>query len=222
MKLYGAIASPYVTRVVMFARIKNIKLELVEAPSGPRSEEYRSINPIGKIPSLVVDGNTIAESEVICEYLEDMYPTPSGLPKSQIDRASSRMISRITDLYIAPNVSNMVRQVNPDSRDSAVIDESKQAFEKAFGYLEHFMGTGPFSVNETPSLGDCAAGPYMMLLKKIVFQNFEEIKDPTLNNERLSDWWQALLGNEICAQTLDEYAVAVDGFLSFLLKRANP
>ena len=206
----------------MFARIKNIKLELAEAPGGPRSEEYRSINPIGKIPSLVVDGNTIAESEVICEYLEDMHPMPSGLPKSQIDRASSRMISRITDLYIAPNVSNMVRQVNPDSRDLAVIDESKHAFEKAFGYLEHFMGTGPFSVNETPSLGDCSAGPYMMLLKKIVFQNFEEIKDPTLNNERLSDWWQALQGNEICAQTLDEYEVAVDGFLSFLLKRANP
>ena len=145
MNLYGAIASPYVTRVLMFARLKGIDLQTQDAPGGPRSDEYRAITPIGKIPALVVDGQTIAESEVICEYLEDTFPDPSGLPADAMGRATSRMISRIVDLYIAPHASTMVRQVNPEKRDAAVVAEARESFEKAFGYLEHFMGEGPFA-----------------------------------------------------------------------------
>jgi glutathione S-transferase len=220
MKLYGAIASPYVTRVLMFARLKGVDIELADAPGGPRSDDYRAITPIGKIPAMVVDGKTIPESEVICEYIEDVYPQPSGLPADAMGRATSRSISRIIDLYVAPHTSTMVRQVNPETRDQAVVDEAKEAFAKAFGYLEHFMGAGPFAVGDTPTLGDCAAAPYMMLLKKLVFTNFAEIPDPTLGDGRLAVWWQAIQDNEICASTVDEYAIAVDGFLQFLIKRA--
>ena len=55
MKLYGALASPYVARVVMCARLKGIDLPLESAPGGMGSDEYKQINPIGKIPSLAVD-----------------------------------------------------------------------------------------------------------------------------------------------------------------------
>ena len=37
MKLYGAIASPYVARVVMYAKIKGVDLPLMEAPSASRA-----------------------------------------------------------------------------------------------------------------------------------------------------------------------------------------
>ena len=75
MKLLGALASPYVARVTMFARIKGMELEPTPVPGGsPSSDEYRALTPIGKIPSLEVDGRIIAESEVICEYLEQVHP----------------------------------------------------------------------------------------------------------------------------------------------------
>ena len=120
MKLYGAIASPYVARVMMFAQIKGIDLPLEETPGGgPRSEEYLALTPIGRMPTLDVDGQIIAESEVICEYLEEVYPEQPGLPADAMDRAISRMVSRIVDLYIAPHVSPMVHQVNPETRDHA-------------------------------------------------------------------------------------------------------
>ena len=95
MKLYGAIASPFVARVVMLARLKGIDLPLERALGGGlRSEEYRAFNPISKMPSLEVDGRCIAESEVICEYLEEVYPDPPLLPADPILRAHSRMVSR--------------------------------------------------------------------------------------------------------------------------------
>jgi glutathione S-transferase len=221
MKLYGAIASPYVTRVVMFARLKGVEIERDDPPGGPRSDDYRSINPIGKIPSLVVDGVTIPESETICEYIEDSYPEPSGLPEDALGRATSRTISRIVDLYLAPNVSTLVRQVDPATRDQAVVDDAIAAIKKALGYLEHFMGPGPFAAGDKPTLGDCAAAPYMMLTKMLVFANFDGIEDPTEGDGRLAVWWNAIQSDKVCADTVEEYRVAFEGFVKWLMQKAK-
>jgi len=219
MKLYGAIASPYVTRVLMFARLKGVDLELLDPPGGSRSDEYRAMTPIGKIPSLEADGHIIPESETICEYIEDVHPEPSGLPADAQGRATSRTISRITDLYLAPHVSTIVPHINPANRDADVVEKVGGEIAKGFVYLEHFMGPGPFAVSDQPTLGDCSAGPYLMLMRKLVFDHFDDIADPTQTPGRLADWWQALEGHEVCASTINEYATAVDGFLKYLLKR---
>ena len=81
MKLYGEMASPYVTRVIMYAHLKGVDLSRAPVPGGnPRTPEYRLINPVGKVPGLDLGDGLIPESEVICEYLEDAYPERSGLP----------------------------------------------------------------------------------------------------------------------------------------------
>lgn len=220
MKLIGAIASPYVTRVLMYARIKGVDMPLEAPPGGtPRSAEYLAMNPVGKIPSLEVDGRVLAESEVICEYLEDAYPEQTGLPVDDFDRATSRLISRLVDLYIAPQVGPMFRQMNPANRDAAIIDSAAAEFAKAFGYVEHFMGDGPFCVGAEPTLGDCALAPHMMLIKKTVFPNFPQIIDPTEGDSRLAGWWQAIQDNPVCRETVDEYATAVDGFMKAMGQR---
>ena len=109
MKILGALASPYVARVVMFANLKGIEIPMEPAPGDMGSDEYNAINPIGKIPSLVVDGQCIAESEVICEYLESVYPDPALIPADPMQQAQSRMISRITDFYVAPHNTPLTR-----------------------------------------------------------------------------------------------------------------
>ena len=220
MKLIGAIASPYVTRVVMYARIKGVDLPLEAPPDGtPSSDGYRAMNPIGKIPSLEVGGRILAESEVICEYLEDEYPEKSGLPADNLDRGTSRLISRITDLYIAPQVGPMFRQLNPANRDDATIEAAAAEFTRAFGFVEHFMGDGPFCVGTEPTLGDCSLAPHIMLLKKTVFSNFEQIADPTEGDARLAQWWKAVQEDPICGETVDEYAAAVDAFMKAMGQR---
>ena len=42
--------------------------------------EYLALNPSGIVPTLVEDGRVVTQSNVIVEYLDDAYPTPSLRP----------------------------------------------------------------------------------------------------------------------------------------------
>jgi glutathione S-transferase len=225
MKLYGSLASPYVARVVMFADLKGISLDMEAAPGGMGSDEYRRINPTGKIPALVVDGTCIAESTTICDYLESAHPEPSLTPDTPLLLAQTRMIARMTDLYVAPHNTPLTRMRSSGNRDQAIIDQQAAEFAKGFAYLEHFMGPGPFAAGDTPSLGDCALAPFMIMLKQGIFSNFEEVPDPTEAGGRLQTWWEALQGHEGCKQNIDAYDSALEEFLKWLYemlaKRAN-
>ena len=216
MKLYGALASPYVARVLLFARLKGVDLPQADIPGGsPASPDYKAITPIGKIPALDVDGQCIPESETICEYLEDNFPAKSGLPADALGRAQSRTISRIVDLYMAPVSGALARQVNPEKRDAAVVAQNAEALAKVWTYLEHFMGDGPFAVGSEPTLGDCALGPHMAMFKILIFDNFAEIPDPTAQGGRLQVWWEAMQGHDTCSAMLDEYTPAFEKMMAY-------
>ena len=216
MKLIGALASPYVARVVMFADLKGIELPMESAPGGMGSDEYKAFNPIGKIPSLEVDGHCIAESEVICEYLESVYPEPALLPADPMAQAQSRMIARMTDLYVAPHNTPLTRMRDPANRDQAVVDKAAGEFAKAFSYLEHFMGLGPFTAADTPTMGDCALTPFIVMLKRTIFPYFDEVPDPTEAGGRLTAWWQAIESHPVCKKSADDYDEALEVFLKWL------
>ena len=74
--------------------------------------------------------------ETICEYIEDVFPNPSGLPADAIGRAQSRTISRIVDLYLSPASTALARHVNPERRDAAVVAEQAEVLTKVWGYFD--------------------------------------------------------------------------------------
>ena len=98
MRLYSFELSPYAARARLAVYRKGLDVEIVEPPEGgPAGEAYRAINPLGKVPALVLDdGTVIPESAVIVEYLEDRFPTASLLPRAPEDRARARLIARVT------------------------------------------------------------------------------------------------------------------------------
>lgn len=219
MRLYGGLASPYVGRVLMVARLKGVEMEMLAAPGGMGSDEYKQINLTGKIPALQTDDGLLTESEVIAEYLEDRYPEPALLPDDPMLRAHSRMVSRVTDLYVAPHNSGLRNHRDPSQRDQAFVDAAAANFAEAFSFLSHYMGPGPFAAGNEPCLGDCAAVPFILLLQTTVFPYFEEIPDPTQTDARLSDWWQAINEHEACKAAADEYDTELKNFLVMLEER---
>ncbi|HEX7711430.1 MAG TPA: glutathione S-transferase family protein [Sphingomonadaceae bacterium] len=72
------------------------------------SDWYKQINPRGQVPALWDDGKIVTESTVICEYLEDEYPTEVKLrPESSYDRAQMRVWTKWVDEYFCWCVSTI-------------------------------------------------------------------------------------------------------------------
>ena len=62
-------------------------VELVGYGPAMKSERYRAINPMGKVPALVHDGKVVTETAAICAYLADAFPQ-AGLAPAPADRAA--------------------------------------------------------------------------------------------------------------------------------------
>jgi glutathione S-transferase len=72
LKLYTNAASPFARKCRVIAHELGLKLE--EIRTLPMQDpEFRKVNPLGKIPALVLDdGSVLIDSPVICEYLNHM------------------------------------------------------------------------------------------------------------------------------------------------------
>jgi glutathione S-transferase len=108
MKLISSIG-PNPGVVTMFIAEKGIDVptETIDIMAGEnRQEDYLAKNPTGGTPLLELDdGSCLSESIAICEYLEELYPTPALIGSTPEERAQTRMWVRRIDLgYVQPSV----------------------------------------------------------------------------------------------------------------------
>lgn len=66
------------------------------------SPEYKKLNPIGGVPTLIHNGKIIPDSYAIIEYLEEIHPTPALLPKDAYTRARVRQVCEIINSSMHP------------------------------------------------------------------------------------------------------------------------
>jgi glutathione S-transferase len=85
MKLHWSPRSPYVRKVMVVAHELGLmdRLEIVRTVVGGTAPHFELMreNPLGKIPTLVLeDGTIIYDSPVICEYLDTLHQGPKLFP----------------------------------------------------------------------------------------------------------------------------------------------
>lgn len=88
---------------------------------------YLAINPKGVVPALDHDGNIVIESSLICEYLDDFFPTPSLVPPGAHARARMRLWSKAVDeglfeatreLSFSAMFRDKMRGMTPEQREA--------------------------------------------------------------------------------------------------------
>ncbi|OED43947.1 glutathione S-transferase [Chromatiales bacterium (ex Bugula neritina AB1)] len=113
MKLYTSVGpNPNVVR--MFVAEKGIKIptQEIDIIAGEnRQEPYISkVNTRGQSPALETDsGSHISEITAICEYLEELHPTPALIGTNAEERAETRMWVRRIDQGICEPMGNGFR-----------------------------------------------------------------------------------------------------------------
>jgi glutathione S-transferase len=85
--LHGASASPFVRKVMVVLALKELPYEHVPAMPWSRDPELAKVSPLEKVPALQDGDLTIADSKVICRYLEAAYPEIPVYPTDLLPRA---------------------------------------------------------------------------------------------------------------------------------------
>ena len=112
MKLLNSMG-PNPRMVRMFMIEKGIELESLEYDvlgAENRKSPYTDKNPGGQMPALELDdGAVLAETVGICEYLEELHPSPALIGTSPQERAETRMWTRRVEQKITENMYNGFR-----------------------------------------------------------------------------------------------------------------
>jgi glutathione S-transferase len=117
MKLYDGGRAPNPRRTRVFLAEKGIKLTVEQvdlAAMEQMSAEYAAINPIKRVPALVLDdGTVITESIAICRYFEALQPEPALFGRGALDIARIEMWNRRLELHLLFPVSHVFRHLHP-------------------------------------------------------------------------------------------------------------
>lgn len=86
LTLYSYFRSSAAFRVRIALGLKGLKADmrfvhLLKDGGAQHGSDYKKINPLGLVPSLVDHGQTISQSLAILEYLEEQVPEPPLLPR---------------------------------------------------------------------------------------------------------------------------------------------
>lgn len=169
MRLYGVPRSPFAARVQAAIALKGLEIPMVPPPAeGLKSAEFLALNPMGRIPVLVLDsGETLPESEVITEYLEQLAPERPLLPAEPLARANVRLIARIAELYVMGPILGLFGCLAPDRRDSPETDRLFDQLQAGLGHLDGYLGVTAYAAGEEPTLADCALVPILFWAEEI-------------------------------------------------------
>jgi len=202
LKLYSGDLSPYSARVRMQIYAKGITDIVLERPATFGSPAFRQENPIGRIPVLDIDGDLMPESEVIAEYLEEIYPQPRLLGATPRETAHIRTLARIGDIYLMNNMFMLAGQTYAKTRNEGVIDLLAGQVLRNAKALDRMIGTDGFACCGRLTMADCALVPAFFLLENTLPATGRENPIPTLPN--VAAYWAAIQKNEHAARTLVE------------------
>ena len=160
MKLLYSPTSPYARKVRIVAAEKRIEMEMVAvvltAPDCPVNEH----NPLGKIPVLIMDdGDSLFDSRVIVEYLDNRTPLAHLIPQEQGKKIWVRRWEALADGVCDAAVAVRTEIRRPTHmQDADMIERQMGKVSRGLELISHDLGTGKWCVNDTFSLADIALG----------------------------------------------------------------
>ncbi len=154
MRLLSSPTSPYARKVRMTVLEKGLADRVAIEPGVPmgtadEAAAVRRVNPLGKIPALVLDtGEALYDSPVICEYLDAIGTGPALLPASGTGRWTALRLQALGD-GVADAAFNIVMEHRRAEalRSSEWLDRWTRAIHGAADALEEALAAGPLAAD---------------------------------------------------------------------------
>jgi glutathione S-transferase len=177
LRLCGFPISNYFNKVRIAMLEKGLEFELDATCRPSQREELLARSPMGKIPFLELDTATLAESQVICEYLEDAFAQRPLYPRDPLARARVRELIVFLELHVELVARRLYGQVFfGQPADEAVKQAVEKDLAKGIRALRTRVKFAPFIAGSELTLADCAAFVHLPLVALATRQAYGEDK----------------------------------------------
>lgn len=199
MKLIGSLTSPYVRKVRIVLAEKKIEYEFeLDSPWSPESK-VPNINPLGKIPVLVLDEESILfDSRVISEYLDNVAPNNKLMPAPNRERTEVKRWEALADGICDAAALIFLEKKRPVERqDAEWIARQESKLIRGLEYMADQLGEHAWCMGNHFSLADIATG---CALGYLAFR-FPEI-DWSIKHPNLARLYDKLMQRQAFADTI--------------------
>ena len=173
-RLYHVPLSPFCRKVRLVLAEKRVEVELVEERYWEQDPDFLRRNPAGKVPVLRMDGRIMAESQAICEYLDEVIPEPPLLPRKPEDRYEVRRLCawfddkfhhEVTANLLYERVNKKITKMGyPESRN---VKAGAKAVKYHLDYMHWLLDQRRWLAGDSMSLADFAAAAHISALDYI-------------------------------------------------------
>jgi glutathione S-transferase len=181
---------------------KGIEGIVIERPTAFGTPKFREINPIGRIPVLDIDGDLMPESEVIAEYLEELYPHPRLLGDTPRETAHIRTLARIGDVYLMNNMFMLSGQTYIEPRNEGAIAFFAGQVARNIKALNSMVGVDGFACCGRLTMADCALVPGLFMVENVLPAAGKA--NPIEAHQNVATYWKQIQTNDHAARTLSE------------------
>jgi glutathione S-transferase len=160
MKLLGSLASPFTRKVRIVLAEKKIECELSLVDVRPVDNPVNAHNPLGKIPTLVLDdGTALYDSRVIVEFLDAVSPISRLIPEEARPRVAVRRWEALADGVLDAGLLVRYESLR-ERRERSEAWRAKQLarMQRGLAQMSAELGERAFCHGERYSLADIAAG----------------------------------------------------------------
>jgi glutathione S-transferase len=159
MKLLGSNTSPYVRKARLVLLEKSIPHEYVIDPPQEPGSLVLHVNPLGRIPALILDdGFCVFDSTVIAEYVDSLsdsqilIPRDDAIARLRVKRWESLADGIMDSAIVVRNESiRPAEQQNPE-----IFELHNTAIGKALEYASQLLGTQTWCEGDAITLADLA------------------------------------------------------------------
>ena len=204
MILFSGDLSPYSAKVRMQIYAMGVnddvsfELPVVQFFSG----KLKEVTPIGRIPILKTDEGLIPESEVIAEYIDELYPQQSLVGNTPMERANIRVLSRIADTYLMDNIFLALGQMRVPEPNQAIIDLLTAQVVRGVTALEEYITADGYAGGTELTRADCSLVPALYICDRTLPRL--GISNPVLGLVKTEAYWGRIQLNEHAARVIDE------------------
>ena len=202
MKLLGTDTSPYVRKVRLVLLEKNIPHEYLIAPPREPSSQVARVNPLGRIPALILDDETcVYDSPVIAEYADTLNDAPILIPRSNaLERMRVKRWEALADGIMDSAVVLRTENIRPkEKQEPDNINRHNDAITRALDHAAEQLGQNEYCEGASITLADLA------MVSALIYLNLRQAeRDWRGTHTNLAAWFARVSERASVRATLAE------------------